>query len=93
MQSVTSAAAPFSRTEIMQQYSLTADMYTVLNNAFARYDVDSSGYINVACLRDLCKELGEKMDKEAASEAAAEMATSDNGLLDFGEFMRWYHSQ
>jgi len=61
-------------------------MHQMLKRFFSKYDRDRSGYIDLAELTTLLRDIGQKMSSEAVKALFASMDSSADGLVDFAEF-------
>ncbi|XP_067009146.1 troponin C, isoallergen Bla g 6.0101 [Anabrus simplex] len=58
-----------------------------LKEAFRLYDKEGNGYITTSVLREILKELDDKLSKEDLDMMIAEIDTDGSGTVDFDEFM------
>lgn len=70
------------------ELGLPADQVDSAFAAFAHFDADKSGKINVEELRGAMRELGEEISEERARELVREVDTSGDGEVDLNEFVR-----
>nr|CAD7588663.1 unnamed protein product [Timema genevievae] len=62
-------------------------MQQELKEAFRLYDKEGDGYITTAVLREILKELDDKLTKEELDMMIEEIDTDGSGTVDFDEFM------
>ena len=58
--------------------------------AFARYDKDSSGVMQVADLAYVMSDLQMQLDSEQLMQAAQQLDGQATGQISFGEFLVWW---
>ena len=58
--------------------------------AFARYDKDSSGVMQVEDLADIMSDLQMQLDAEQLMQAAQQLDGQGTGQINFGEFLVWW---
>jgi len=58
-----------------------------LKEAFRLYDKEGNGYITTATLREILRELDDKMTEEDLKNVIEEIDTDGSGTVDFDEFM------
>ncbi|CAE7487834.1 CMD1 [Symbiodinium natans] len=66
------------------------DAEAELLRAFARFDQDGSGQIDLAELRSLCAELGRHLSDAEAKEALAVLDANASGTVSLDEFRTWW---
>uniref|UniRef100_A0A6M2DGI0 Putative troponin c-like protein n=1 Tax=Xenopsylla cheopis TaxID=163159 RepID=A0A6M2DGI0_XENCH len=62
-------------------------MQAELKEAFRLYDKEGNGYITTAVLREILKELDDKITSEDLDMMIAEIDSDGSGTVDFDEFM------
>ena len=61
-----------------------------IQTAFAKYDADRTGYLEIKEMRKLASELGAKVDSESYEKALKAMDANQDGKIDLDEFMNWW---
>lgn len=64
-----------------------AAMQQELKEAFRLYDKNGEGFIPTSCLREIMRELDDKITDEQLDEMIEEIDTDGSGTVDFEEFM------
>ena len=62
-------------------------MQEELREAFRLYDKEGNGYIKTSDLREIMRELDDKLTNDELDEMIAEIDTDGSGTVDFDEFM------
>ena len=61
-----------------------------IEKSFKKYDLDSSGSINVSEFDALCKDLGWEMDEGERKAALDSLDSDGGGQIGFAEFLAWH---
>ncbi|XP_054265439.1 troponin C [Macrosteles quadrilineatus] len=64
-----------------------AAMLEELKEAFRLYDKEGNGYISTGVLREILKELDDKLTSDDLDQIITEIDTDGSGTVDFDEFM------
>ena len=60
--------------------------------AFAKFDKDGSGAIDLQEFKAMTAELGQQLDDDQVEAAVTDLDINGDGLIDLGEFAQWYFS-
>ena len=63
-----------------------------VKEAFNKFDKDGSGAIDRDELAQVSAELGQPLSEEQLETALEDLDLNKDGVIDFGEFRRWYYS-
>merc|ERR1719424_191519 len=66
------------------------DEMAVIKEAFAKFDTDNSGKIDLKELQQMCQEMGKKLPDKQAEQAMAQLDQNGDGTVDFDEFVLWW---
>lgn len=72
------------------EHTLTEDEKVILDNAFAKFDVDKNGTISLSELQQLAKEMKVEMTPEDAARYMKELDKNGDGKLSKEEFEKWW---
>jgi hypothetical protein len=70
--------------------ALDAELLQLISAEFTTFDQDSSGFINLAELREISRKLGAELSEEDLQTALAELDSNKDGKISLEEFTVWW---
>ena len=70
--------------------SLTTKQKQLAEDAFNKFDVDQSGYIDVSELEQIVESCGETLSRKETDELMRNLDTNGDGTVEKSEFMAWW---
>ncbi|KAG8462819.1 hypothetical protein KFE25_001592 [Diacronema lutheri] len=75
------------------EHRLDDETVELLRATFRHFDADGSGFVSIAELRALTRGLGFRFTRAALRSLAAELDSSGEGRISFGELIAWFDAQ
>lgn len=69
-----------------------SDIEDLMLKIFTSFDKDGSGFIDLAELREVSKELGRQLDQPEVDECMKDLDLNKDNKISFEEFAKWWLS-